>query len=140
MLPPTCYNNCTTRNLQAMSSPQPSQYTKLVLGYQHLLELHGCNTELLADAAAVEQLVYDCAVAAGIQVVARASHAFHPHGVSCVLIVAESHIALHTWPEHAFASLDFFSCNLHLDVQPFLEAMAAALKAGRKDYRMVERG
>jgi S-adenosylmethionine decarboxylase proenzyme len=113
---------------------------KLILGHHHLLELHGCDATLLAHAARMEQLLYDTAVQSGITVVARTSHAFHPHGVSCVLIVAESHIALHTWPEHAFASLDFFSCNLGLDVQPFLQRMAAALHAQSQSYKMVERG
>jgi S-adenosylmethionine decarboxylase len=78
----------------------------------HLLaECYGCAPALLDDPATVERLVRDAAAAANAQVISVALHRFSPQGVSGVAILAESHLAVHTWPEHGFASIELYVCG-----------------------------
>lgn len=66
----------------------------------------------LDDLAYLERAMRDAAVAAGATVLDSHMHHFAPNnGVTGMLILAESHISIHTWPEHGFAALDIFMCG-----------------------------
>lgn len=67
-------------------------------------------------------------------------HTFPVHGVTGVAVIAESHIAVHTWPEYRYAAVDIFSCNLSADLQAGVDALARYLRPARIDVREVERG
>lgn len=105
-----------------------------------LLELHGCPAALLANSDALRPLLLAAVRAAGATVVTEVFHNFSPHGVSGVIVIAESHVAIHTWPEHAYAAVDIFSCNLALDQTAMSRGIATALGAARMESRVVERG
>ena len=105
-----------------------------------LLELHGCPAALLANTDALRPLLLDAVRAAGATVVTEVFHNFSPHGVSGVIVIAESHVAIHTWPEHAYAAVDIFSCSPTLDQAAMSRGIAAALAAQRMESRVVERG
>lgn len=51
------------------------------------------------------------AIAAGATIVGKVFHRFSPHGVSGVVVVQESHISIHTWPEEGYAAVDFYTCG-----------------------------
>lgn len=79
---------------------------------QHLLvEYHDCNREILNDIQMIETLMQDAARAAQATVVASVFHPFTPQGVSGVVVIEESHLSIHTWPEHGYAAVDFFTCG-----------------------------
>ncbi|MDF3888266.1 adenosylmethionine decarboxylase [Cupriavidus basilensis] len=83
-----------------------------VLGHHLLADLQGVASELLADAALVERVLYQAARAAGATVVdARFRHFGPGLGVTGVLLLKESHISIHTWPEYGFAAVDVFMCG-----------------------------
>lgn len=65
---------------------------------------------------------------------------FPVHGVTGVAIIAESHIAVHTWPEYRYAAVDIFTCNLEADLQAGVDALARRLLAGRIQVMEVSRG
>jgi len=67
--------------------------------------------ELLLDSKLLEQALKTCAKRAGATVVQTYIHHFNPIGLSGVLIIAESHIAIHTWPEENYASFDIYTCG-----------------------------
>jgi S-adenosylmethionine decarboxylase len=71
----------------------------------------GCPVDLLDDCAALERILREAAAAAGMQVIHGMTHRFHPHGVTGYLLLAESHISIHTWPEHGEAVVDILTCN-----------------------------
>lgn len=107
---------------------------------RHLLvEYHGCNRALLDDVPAIESLMAVAAKAAGVTIVASAFRPFVPQGVSGVVIIEESHISIHTWPEHGYASADFYTCG---DGEPERahEVLYAGLEATRAEVLVVERG
>lgn len=82
------------------------------LGEHLLADLYGCAAKLLADPAGVEAAIRAAAEAAAVQVLAGHFHHFgEGQGVTGVLLLAESHISIHTWPEHGYAALDLFLCG-----------------------------
>lgn len=79
---------------------------------QHLLvEYHGCHTDILDDVARIESMMRGAAEAAGATIVTATFHRFAPRGVSGVVVIAESHLSIHTWPEHGYAAVDFYTCG-----------------------------
>ncbi|MBI5058501.1 adenosylmethionine decarboxylase [candidate division KSB1 bacterium] len=88
------------------------------LGRQIVVEFYGCNQKTLNDVAAIKRSMRGAAIAAGATIVQDAFHLFNPHGVSGVVVIAESHLAIHTWPEYGYAAVDLFTCGD--DVSPDL--------------------
>ena len=89
---------------------------------------------------AIRPLLLEAVRAAGATIVTEIFHNFSPHGVSGVIVIAESHVAIHTWPEHTYAAVDIFSCSATLDQVAMGKDIAAALGAARMESRVIERG
>lgn len=76
-----------------------------------LLELRECNREALDDLDFLKRTLHQAAHELGVTVLGDAFHRFEPQGVSGIVFVAESHLAIHTWPEHGYAAVDIFTCG-----------------------------
>jgi len=76
-----------------------------------LFTLKGCNTELLNDESFVRDTVYQASVKCKSSLLALHSHKFDPQGVTCVALLAESHISIHTWPEDSSCAVDVYTCG-----------------------------
>ena len=88
------------------------------LGRHLLADLHGIAADLLTQPQAIEQILLRAAQAAGATPIFSKFHQFGDgQGVTGVLLLRESHISIHTWPEHGFAAVDVFMCG---DAQPEL--------------------
>src|SRR3954462_5397247 len=108
---------------------------------QHtLLEMHECDPARLRDTEALRPLVLEAIRASGGTVVTEIFHNFSPHGVSGVVVIAESHVAIHTWPEHGYAAVDIFSCGTKLDHERIGRLIAEAGASQRRKVRTVRRG
>lgn len=81
------------------------------LGTHVLLELNHCPEELLTKQELLERTLVESAQQAGATVVKSVFHQFSPHGLSGVVVIAESHVSVHTWPEHNYAAVDIFTCG-----------------------------
>lgn len=109
------------------------------LGTHVLLELYDCPAALLNTPADSERILLAAASIMGATIIESRFHAFSPHGVSGVVVIAESHLTIHTWPEHGYAAVDVFSCgDLNLDAG--LELLIKEFKAGHSERRVVLRG
>jgi S-adenosylmethionine decarboxylase len=106
------------------------------LGRQLLLELKDCNVEVLNDKDYLRSCLHDAADRIGATVVNECFHAFSPHGISGVLVISESHICIHTWPEHGYAAIDIFTCGD--SVQPELAINPLVEKLGSKNPSFIE--
>jgi S-adenosylmethionine decarboxylase len=107
---------------------------------QHLLaEYHGCNVEVLDDIKRIESLLNEAARAARTKVVASVFRPFFPQGVSGVVVIEESHLSIHTWPEFGYASVDFFTCGAGLP-EAAHQVLNKGLRAKRCELMMVDRG
>ena len=115
-----------------MSIHQPS-------GTHLLADMSGITPSLLADCARIEQLLREAAAAAGAQVLHSHFHGFGAGlGVTGVVLLAESHISIHTWPEHGFAAADIFMCGA-AQPQVALDVLEEALQPECSEVRTLER-
>ena len=94
------------------------------LGRHILCEAYGCDKEILNDVRHVEKIMVAAALAAGAEVREVAFHHFSPQGVSGVVVISESHLAIHTWPEFGYAAIDVFTCGDTVD--PWVKTSIAA--------------
>jgi S-adenosylmethionine decarboxylase len=109
-------------------------------GRHLLLDAHGIAPERLSDAAGIEEVLRGAAAAAGATALFAHFHAFGVgQGVTGVLLLMESHISIHTWPEHGYAALDIFMCG-HARPERAAEHLLAALAPTSHALRDVARG
>lgn len=81
------------------------------LGQHIVAEFYDCNAQVLKDPQQIETIMCQAALDAGATIVSKVFHTFSPYGVSGTVIVAESHLAIHTWPEYGYAAVDLFTCG-----------------------------
>lgn len=98
-------------------------------GHHVIIDMFDCAAEPLAmPEAMLKDLLFQHATETGLTVVGAAFHQFSPHGVTGVLLLAESHVAIHTWPEHGYVSLDIFVCNMSGNHNRQANILVAALQ------------
>lgn len=109
-------------------------------GMHLIADLYGITGDILADPLAMEGLLKRSAIAAGAVIIYSHFHAFGAgQGVTGVVLLAESHISVHTWPELGFAAADVFMCG---DARPqqALDLIIDALAPASTSVRHIERG
>ena len=105
-----------------------------------LLELKDCNTELLNNIEYLKNVLTEVAVQIGATVIKDSFYQFSPQGISGVIIIAESHISIHTWPEHNYAAVDVFTCGEVIEPRDAVKPLADKLKARSTSYIELKRG
>ena len=106
------------------------------LGKHLLLELKGCDKEALNDIEFLRSTLVTAAIDCGATVLGESFHPFQPQGVSGVVVIAESHLSIHTWPEYGYAAADIFTCGT--TVQPEKAARVLIEQLGAKSHSVVE--
>ena len=109
-------------------------------GIHLLADFHGVPDARLVSCEAIDALLRRGAEAAGATILHSHFHSFGPQqGVTGVLLLAESHISIHTWPEYGFAAADIFMCG---DAAPqlALDVIERALAPGSRVIRTIARG
>ena len=81
------------------------------LGTHLLLELRECNSRTLRDLKEVQDALVTAAIKARATIIDVAFHEFSPFGISGMVVIAESHLSIHTWPEYGYAAVDIFTCG-----------------------------
>lgn len=79
--------------------------------HHFLIELWSVNRSLLDDLNKIETIFLDSLNNSGATYINHFFHKFSPQGVSGVVVIAESHLSIHTWPEDEYAALDVFTCG-----------------------------
>jgi S-adenosylmethionine decarboxylase proenzyme len=106
------------------------------LGRHILAEFYECDPEILNDVEKVEIYMKRAALECGATIVNSVFHTFNPHGVSGVVVIAESHLAIHTWPEYGYAAVDVFTCGDTVDPWVANRVLQESFKA--KNIKTVE--
>lgn len=88
----------------------------------------------------IEEILVKAAKKAKTHIVDVVFHTFNPHGVSGVVVVKESHLAIHTWPEHCFASVDIFTCGTSVNPWLAYKFLLKELKAKHSTATEMKRG
>ena len=94
-----------------------------------LFTLKDCPVNLLDDEGWIRDTVYMASKKCNSTLLALNSHKFDPQGVTCVAMLAESHISIHTWPEIGMAVCDIFTCGDHANPQLGVEWIYQELEA-----------
>ena len=102
----------------------------IALGRQMTVEFYDCNSAVLSDSARMEKIFLHAAEVSGAHVVNSVFHAFEPQGVSGVVVISESHFAVHAWPEHDYAAVDLFTCGDGVDFDRAVKTLAGGMGSG----------
>lgn len=105
-----------------------------------MLELFDCDVGVINSIECVKEILVEAARRARTTIVDVVFHEFNPHGVTGVIIIAESHISVHTWPEHRYAAVDAFTCGDNAMPEIAAQYIAEQFKAARSSIVDLPRG
>ncbi len=111
----------------------------MTVGIHVLGELYGCPKDLLERKEVVREIILSVVKDADLNSLGDVFHQFEPHGVTGIVLLAESHISIHTWPERNLAAVDVFTCGEEGDARKAFELVAERLKAGNVTRKNIDR-
>lgn len=108
-------------------------------GNHLLIDLFDCTG--LDDAARVERVLRAAVASAGATLIDFRLHGFGPgQGITAIALLAESHISIHSWPEHGYAAVDLFLCGERYDLDAAVAVLIEGFEAQRHDVKRFARG
>jgi S-adenosylmethionine decarboxylase len=110
------------------------------LGRHLLLELFDCDLSAINNLESVKGALIEAAKRAQATIVDVVFHEFNPFGVSGVVVIAESHLSIHTWPEYRYCAVDVFSCGDVLQPEVAVNYLVEAFGAARTSVVEMQRG
>ncbi len=113
---------------------------KKSLGYQTTIDFYDCNATVINSVHSIKNILEKAANIMQLSIVNTTIHEFSPIGISGVIVIKESHIAIHTWPEHNYVALDFFTCNKSFDLEEGISWIQAQFKSKRIEKNSSQRG
>jgi S-adenosylmethionine decarboxylase len=112
----------------------------MTLGWHIIAEFEQCSKELIDDSSYVEEHLNQAATVAGATIVKSVFHKFAPQGISGVVVIEESHFAIHTWPEHNYAAVDMFTCSDQMDYEKALAYLKEKFNCKDLSHQVIKRG
>jgi S-adenosylmethionine decarboxylase proenzyme len=113
----------------------------------HLLgEWYGCPADApeMTRSEALRKLCLKLSEASGMTIVGDRFFQFEPQGVTGTVLLAESHLAIHTWPEHGFVTIDVYVCNYTTDntgkAERLFRTLQDVLRPQRAKFQAIHRG
>jgi S-adenosylmethionine decarboxylase len=110
------------------------------LGTHLLIDLKDCDPDSLDDIDYVKKVMTGAADKAGATIVGESFHKFDPVGVTGIVAVAESHLCIHTWPEHGYAAVDIFTCGRGFKPHKAAERIIEGLGCQNPTVKEIQRG
>jgi S-adenosylmethionine decarboxylase len=110
------------------------------IGHHYIVEASGCDPKIIGSVEKVQQILVKAAEVAGAQVWSISFSRFPPHGVSGVVVISESHISTHTWPEYGYVALDIYTCGKHVDPEKAVVFAVEAFGSSTSHITEITRG
>ena len=110
------------------------------LGRHIIVEYYECDPDIMNDVSAIEKNMVGAAEKAGATIINSTFHHFSPYGVSGVVVIQESHLAIHTWPEYRYASVDLYTCGDTVDPWVSYQYLKEVFRAGHGSAVEMRRG
>ena len=110
------------------------------LGLHILADLYGVEAERIDRVEDIRDLLETAVRTANLTKISSHYYQFQPHGATGVVLLAESHISIHTWPEHGLATVDVYTCGDHSKAHRAMEFIIETLKPERVEKRIHRRG
>jgi S-adenosylmethionine decarboxylase len=109
------------------------------LGTHYLAEFFDCDRHIINDVSMIERIMIEATEKSGARIIKPFFHQFNPQGISGVIVIAESHFAIHTWPEHGYTAVDLFSCA-DFDYKSALNHIRKNIGAQHHSVALIRRG
>ncbi len=110
------------------------------IGRHYIAEASGCDPKIIGSIEKVQQILVKAAEVAGAQVWSISFSRFPPNGVSGVVVISESHISTHTWPEYGYVALDIYTCGKHVDPEKAVVFAVEAFGSSTSHITEITRG
>lgn len=110
------------------------------LGRHFLVEYYECDEDVLSDDVFLKEHLEQAVILSDATIIKSVFHKFTPQGASGVVVIAESHFSIHTWPEHRYAAVDFFTCSESMDVTKAFDHVAKSLQSKKIHMKEIKRG
>ena len=110
------------------------------LGKHLIIEFHDCDPDVLNDTDACEAHILEAVRLSGATVIQPFFHKFNPHGVSGIVVIAESHFSIHTWPEYGYCAIDVFTCGEEIKNEPAVEYLRRNFRSDHFSVMEIKRG
>ena len=110
------------------------------IGFHYVIEASGCDPKILTDANALKKILLEAAKVGEMDVRSTYFYRFTPQGVSGMVIVSESHISIHTWPEKGYAAIDVYTCDTNSKPEKTVNYILEKIKAEYAHITEIERG
>ena len=111
-----------------------------ILGIHYLLDFYDCNNDYLLSVSKIKEVMIEAGEIGNFNVVESCFHQFKPYGVSGVLVLAESHFTIHTWPEHQYAAIDIFLCDTNINIENVVKYLCDIFSTNNYKMRTINRG
>ena len=110
------------------------------LANHQIVEFNDCKESKINNSDFIREIFLEAAKLGNTTVVNECFHEFSPYGITGVLVIAESHISIHTWPEHKYAAVDIFSCGNKVDYNKIIDYLEDKLKCKNCSSISINRG
>ena len=110
------------------------------LGVNLLVDFYDCNLRTIDQLNELEEILLESARISGATIIKSVFHQFSPQGVSGVVVIAESHFAIHTWPEFGYCAIDIFTCSEDMDTNKAIHFLREKLGAKTVSISETKRG
>ncbi len=110
------------------------------LGKHLIIEFHDCDPTVLNDTEVCQIHILEAVRLSGATTIKPFFHKFNPHGVSGIVVIAESHFSLHTWPEYGYCAVDIFTCGDDIKSEPAVNYLREQFKAKHYSVMEIKRG
>ena len=110
------------------------------LANHQIVEFNKCTESKIDDSIFVREIFLQAAKLGNATIVSECFHEFSPHGITGGLVIAESHLSIHTWPEHQYVAIDIFSCGNKVDYNKIIDYLKDKLKCKSCSSISVNRG
>lgn len=112
----------------------------MAVGFQILADLYGIDSEIISRADSIYPIIEEAVKAGNLTKISSDYYQFQPKGASGVVLLAESHLSFHTWPEHGLVTLDIYTCGDPQGAETALDYILDNLKPDTIDCKRLRRG
>lgn len=117
-----------------------AESAEIPVGIHCILELYDCPTDLLNNVVFIRQALQEAALRAQSTLIDQVAYQFNPQGVTALALLAESHISIHTWPEHGYVAADVFTCGQHVEPEKACQYLVQTFRANKHSFFKLRRG
>jgi len=119
----------TNKNSLQLPETKLDEISLRTVGVHCVLELYNCPASLLNNKSFIKEILRSAATKAKSTLLEEVSYKFNPQGVTAMVLLAESHISIHTWPESGYAAADVFTCGQQTEPESACRYLVQAFQA-----------